>query len=114
MDRKRKKQLLEAYANRRPEMGIISFRSAVTGETFLGISKDTRADFNSNRCKLSANRHPNKRLQELWNQHGEHNFELSVIQVLKYEDPRADHTEELEKLLIRCLESNSDARRIWR
>lgn len=64
---KRKKQLLEEFANRKPEMGIISFRSAAAGETFFGISKDTRAD----------------------------------------------HTEELEKLLIRCLESNSDAGRIW-
>lgn len=112
MDMQRKKQLLEEYKNRKPEMGIISLHSAATGETFLGISKDTRADFNSNRFKLAANWHPNKRLQELWNQYGENNFELSVIQVLKYEDPRADHTEELKKLLIRCLELNSDARRI--
>lgn len=68
MDIKRKKQLLEKYANRKPEMDIIFFRSAAMGESFLGISKDTRAD----------------------------------------------HTEELEKLLIRCVKSNSDARRIWR
>ncbi|NLV17129.1 MAG: GIY-YIG nuclease family protein [Syntrophomonadaceae bacterium] len=114
MDMQRRKQLLEEYKNKKPEMGVISFRCITTGDAFLGISKDTRADFNSNRCKLKANWHPNKRLQELWNQYGENKFELSVKQVLKYEDPRADHTEELEKLLIRCLESNSDARRIWR
>lgn len=112
MDIKRKKQLIEEYENRKPEMGVISFRSTATGETFLAVSKDTRADLNSNRFKLNANWHPNKKLQELWNQYGESNFESSVIQVLKYEDPKADHTEELEKLLVRCLESNRDARRI--
>ncbi|WP_230398459.1 GIY-YIG nuclease family protein [Novisyntrophococcus fermenticellae] len=114
MDRKRKKELIEEYQNRRPEMGIICFRSLTTEETFLGGSNDTKAGFNSNRFKLNANGHPNKRLQELWNQYGEDAFELSVMQVLKYEDPKADHSEELEKLLIQCLETSNNARRIWR
>ncbi len=114
MDMKRKKQLLEDYKNRKPEMGIISFGCSVTKETFLCLSKDTKADSNSNRFKLSANWHPNKRLQELWNQHGETNFEISVIRVLKYEDPSDNHTEELEKLLNQCLDLNNNARRIWK
>ncbi|MEL7622990.1 MAG: GIY-YIG nuclease family protein [Clostridiales bacterium] len=113
MDLKRKKQLIKEYENRKPEMGIISFCCGITKETFLDISKDTKADFNSNRFKLMANWHPNKRLQELWNRYHENNFQLSVIQILKYEDPKADHTEELENLLMQCLGSNSNARRIW-
>lgn len=114
MDIKRKKQLIAEYENRNPEMGIISFCCVVTKESFLAASTDTKADFNSNRFKLTANWHPNKRLQELWNQYHENNFELSVVQILKYEDPKADHTDALEKLLIHCLEANSTARRIWR
>ena len=54
MDTKRKKELLQQWKNRRPEMGVISFRCKKTGESFLGISKDTKADFNSNRFKLSG------------------------------------------------------------
>lgn len=114
MDMQRKKQLLEEYKNRKPEMGVISFRCITTGEAFLGVSKDTKADFNSNRCKLATSWHPNKRLQELWNQYGESGFELSVIRVLKYEDPKADHTNGLEKLLAQCMEADNTARRIWR
>jgi hypothetical protein len=114
MDLKRKKQLLEEYKNRKPEMGVISLRCLATGEAFLGISKDTRADLNSLRCKLSTSWHPNKRLQELWNQYGESGFELSVVQVLKYEDPGADHTEELEEMRDKYLVTDSGARRIWR
>ncbi|MDL2258118.1 GIY-YIG nuclease family protein [Eubacteriales bacterium OttesenSCG-928-K08] len=114
MDIKRKKQLIEEYENRKPEMGIISFCCIATGESFFGVSKDTKADFNSNRFKLNANWHPNKRLSELWKQYGENGFELSVAQVLKYEDTSADHSEELEKMLIQCLESNDTARRIWK
>ena len=69
MDIKRKKELLEAYKSRHPEMGVISYRCKETGEVFLGISKDTKSGFNSNNMKLAANWHPNKRLQELWNKY---------------------------------------------
>lgn len=112
MDMKRKKQLLEEYRNRKPEMGIISFCCKEAKETFLCISKDTKANINGSRFKLSANSHPNKRMQELWNQYGESGFEISVVRVLKYEDPKADHTEELEKLLIQCLDLDNSARRM--
>ena len=114
MDIKRKKQLLEEYKNRRPEMGVISFRCMATNESFLGISKDTKADFNSTSTKLAANYHPNKRLQELWNQYGMENFELSVMKALKYENPTDDHTAELEALREQCLAQDKQARRIWR
>lgn len=114
MDTKRKKELLEAYKNRHPEMGVISYCCKITGEVFLGISTDTKASFNSNNMKLSANWHPNKRLQELWNLYGSEGFELSVIKVLKYDNPHEDHTTELESLREQCLTANPNARRIWR
>jgi hypothetical protein len=114
MDIKRKKELLEAYKNRHPEMGVISYCCKETGEIFLGISKDTKADFNSIRVKLEANWHPNKRLQELWNKYGPEGFEPSVIKVLKYDNPHEDHTEELESLREKFLAADPNARRIWK
>lgn len=114
MDIKRKKELLEIYKNRCPEMGVISYCCKNTGEIFLGISKDTKADFNSTNVKLAANWHPNKQLQELWNKYGREGFELSVVKVLEYDDPREDHTAELETLREQCFASAPNARRIWR
>lgn len=114
MDMKRKKELLEMYKNRRPEMGVFSYHCKETGDTFLGISKDTRADFNSANAKLSSNMHPNNQLQELWNKYGREGFELSVIKILKYDDPNEDHTNELEELREECFASDPKARRIWR
>ena len=114
MDIKRKKELIQAYKNRRPEMGVISYRCKETGEVFLGISKDTKADFNSTNTKLSTSWHPNKQLQELWNKYGPEGFELSVIKVLKYDDPNEDHTAKLESLRKQCLVVNPSARNIWR
>lgn len=114
MDIKRKKELLEIYKNRHPEMGVISYHCRETGEKFFGISKDTKSDFNSTNMKLRVNLHPNKRLQELWDQYGLECFELSVIKVLKYDDPHEDHTAKLESLREQCLAMDLNARRIWK
>lgn len=57
MEINRRKELLELYKNRRPEMGVISYRCKETGEVFLGISTDTKASFNSTNMKLSINWH---------------------------------------------------------
>ncbi|MGI5902059.1 MAG: GIY-YIG nuclease family protein [Desulfitobacteriia bacterium] len=111
MDKKRKKELLEIYKNRRPEMGVISYRCRVTGEVFLGISKDTKSDFNSINMKLEANWHPNKQLQELWNKYGPEGFELSVVKVLEYDDPHEDHTAKLESLREQCFAADPNARK---
>ena len=86
----------------------------ISGEAFLGISKDTKADFNSTNMKLSANWHPNKQLQKLWNKYGPECFELSVVKVLKYDDSHENHTAKLESLRGQCLAANSNARRLWK
>lgn len=114
MEIKQKKQLLEEYKNRHPEMGVILFRCIETGETFFGCSKDTKADINGSSFKLSAGNHPNKRLQELWNQYGESGFECSVVRALKYEDALEDHTKELEALREQCMAAEPKSGKIWR
>lgn len=114
MDKSKRKQLLQEYKNRCPEKGVISYLCKATEESFLGISEDTAADFNSVNVKLSLNSHPNKRLQELWNKYGEESFERTVIKILKYDDPAESHTEELEKLREHCLAENPKASKIWK
>ena len=83
MDIKRKKELLKEWKNRRPEMGIISISCKPTGDLFLGISKDTSAE-----------------------------FEYSVVEVLKYENPEDDQTDKLLELLECCIIEMPNARRI--
>ena len=114
MDIKRKQDLLDAWKNRRPEMGVISFQCKATGETFLTTATDIPAKFNRIRFQLSAGNCPNKRLQELWAQYGEDAFELQVVKRLEYDDPNEDHQEELDTLFELCLLENSKARRIWK
>ena len=114
MDTTRKKELMEAYKNRRPEMGVVSVRCLATGESFLGTSSDTRATMNGIQVKLNGGLYPNRRLQELWKLHGPEEFEISVLRTLDYEDPGEDHTEELELLRELCLEDVPGAAKLWK
>ena len=99
MDMKRKMELLNEWKNRRPEMGLIAITCKSTGEMFVDISTDTQFAFNSHRFKLSANFHPNKRLQQLWQQYGENGFDYAVVKILKYENKDDDQTEKSELAL---------------
>ena len=115
MDKAQRKAMVEQWKLRRPEMGVISIRCKATGEAFLGASKDTKADFNSNRAKLSMGSHPNKRLAALWGQYGEEALVgWSVPKILDYENPEDDHTAELEKLREQCLAEDEKAVKIWK
>ncbi len=112
MDTKRKKELLNEWKNRHPDMGVISIFYKATGDLFLNISKDIKADFNGNRFRLSVKLHPNKYLQALWDKYGENGFDYSVVKVLKYESPEDDPTDKLNALLEECLLEMPQARRI--
>lgn len=114
MDQQRKKELQMAYKNRKPEMGVLSFRCQATNQSFLCASKDTRTDINSISFKLSGNFYPNRTLLALWNQYGKENFEIKVVQVLPYDEKREDqdYTEDLEILLLDYLEKTENAVRL--
>lgn len=114
MDKKTRKELVSEWKTRHPEMGVISFRCKETGEVFLGISTDTKADYNSNRFKLLMGGHPNRQMQALWNAYGEECFEYAVLKLLEYDDPQEDHTDELLAIREKCLSENPNAMLIWK
>lgn len=109
MDMNRRKELLNDWKHRRPEMGVFSVRCKVTGDLFLGVTNETKTGFNRHRFQLSAGFHPNKKLQELWNRYGENEFEYAVVKVLKYDDPTADQKENLKDLLAECVANLPEA-----
>lgn len=114
MDKAQRKAMIEAWKNRAPEMGVIAIRCKETGESFLGASQNTKADFNSNRAKLSGKSHPNKRLSALWEQYGADGFEFLVLETLECEDPTKDYTAKLEALREQHLAADANASKIWR
>lgn len=114
MNTDRRKELREAYKNRKPLMGVVSLRCVATDERFFGIATDTKAEFNSLQAKLSGGQHPNKHLQGLWNTYGSEGFELSTVQTLDYKNVDEVSTEDLEELRELCLAEDPSARKIWK
>ncbi|HHX69240.1 MAG: GIY-YIG nuclease family protein [Miniphocaeibacter sp.] len=112
MDKEKRKILLENYKNRKPEKGILSIKNKTEEIEFLTIAKDKKANINSIKMKLNTNWHPNKELQDLWNKYGEGDFEIDLIEKLKYDDPKEDYTRELNELLEILLLEKKDARRL--
>lgn len=112
MDRQKKKELVSAWKERHPEMGVMALVCTATGDTFLTAAKDTKVGLNRHTFQLSAGMHPNKALQALWDQHGEAGFERAVVQVLDYEDPAEDYLDELADLLELYLLEHPEAKKL--
>lgn len=116
MDIKRKKELIQSWKDRTPEMGIISFKCMSTGEEFLAISRDIKADFNSNRFQLNLGKHPNKNLNNIWKKYGEDDFKLYVVEELEekfiQEKTKTEVEEKLEELFEKSLEKIPSSNKI--
>ena len=114
MERARRKELIEQWKHRRPEMGILSLRCKATGESFLGASTDLPAVRNGLLVRLNGGIHPNRKLLSLWREYGEEGFEWSVLQQLEYKDDTTEYRQELEKLRELYLEQDPKASKIWK
>lgn len=100
MNSERRKQLKSAYAERRPEMGVVCWQCGE--QMWIMASKDTRADYNSTLFQLQAGNFVNRQMQAAFQEQGEESFHWRVLKVLEYDDPKEDHWEDLELLLMEC------------
>lgn len=114
MDKEKRKQLQEAYKNRRPQMGVIAITCRATEESFLCACSVTKAGFNRSLLQLGIGSHPNKRLQELWKQYGEAGFDQRVAETLEYENLEDVSRDDLDTLLDLCLSRDDKAVKMYR
>lgn len=112
MDTDKKRELRAAYKERRREMGVVSVTCNETGDVFLADVIDAPAAFNRMRFQLSSGLYPDKRLQALWDKHGESAIEFEVVQLLDPADTDDDVAEELETLLDLCLSEHPEATKL--
>ena len=105
----RRKELLEMYKQMKPDMGIFVIQSRQSQKCFLEVSQNVKAKINSTTFQLNANTHPNKELQKEWNEYGEANFDIEVLEKLKYseDESKTDYREELEILKLQWEEKMS-------
>ena len=99
----RNKELKQQYRLMRPEMGVLCVRSQTGGVRHIEAARDLKAVMNRTRFQLNFGNHPSAALQAAWNERGEQDFVIEVLEVLPYGDDPAklDYSEELQALAAR-------------
>lgn len=106
MNGERKKALRAEYDQRRPDMGIVCWRS---GERmWIAITKEAKADYNRSLFQLRLGSWPNRELQAAYTAAPD-SFRWSLLKRLDYEEREADHTADLELLYLLCQEEYPQA-----
>ncbi|NLY10706.1 MAG: GIY-YIG nuclease family protein [Firmicutes bacterium] len=96
----RRKELVEQYKQMKHDMGIFWIHCKVNDKYFLETSQNLKARINREKFQLDTGFHPNRELQSDWKELGAENFEIEVLELLKYDEDNSkeDYTEELEIL----------------
>jgi hypothetical protein len=87
MEKQRRREIVQAYKERKPQVGVFQVRCAVTGETWVGTSRALDTQQNGIWFGLRQGGYRSKTLQAAWKAHGEAAFELSVLE--RFEDDDA-------------------------
>lgn len=83
MDKQRRRDIAQAYKERKVAMGIFSLSCAPTGETWVGMSRNLDGAANSVLFGLRMGSHRNAAMQAAWKAHGEAAFTYAVVETLE-------------------------------
>ena len=87
VDRSRRKELLQQFSERPPQNGVFALRNSVTGEAWVGVSRNLDTQKNGLWMRLTGRQLVNKDVQASWNKHGEASFSYSILERLTESDP---------------------------
>ena len=96
---KTKKEMSQAYKDRRKPAGIFHIKNMVTGRVFLGSSLDLDGVLNSHRFRLQSGLHPNEAMQKDWRERGEGDFRFEILETVPAAAYENDTIEDELKLL---------------
>jgi hypothetical protein len=83
MDRK---DLIRQYKETPRPMGIFRVRNTTNGKAFIGASVDLPAMLNRQQAQLRFGAHPNRALQQDFNELGPEAFAFEILDTLKAKD----------------------------
>ena len=107
MNNERKKELREQYDRRKPDMGVVCWRS---GERlWIAVSRDAKADYNRSLFQLKLGSWPNREMQQAYSA-DPGSFQWSLLKKLDYDEREEDHAADLELLYLLCQEEYPQAR----
>ncbi|OPX44422.1 hypothetical protein CLHUN_17210 [Ruminiclostridium hungatei] len=101
MDKARKRELQQEYANTKQPMGVFLVRCKSNNKCHIQATPDLKGVMNGTYVRLSNGRHPNRELRKEWNELGEEGFVIEILEQLPYDekDPeKKDYSQELALL----------------
>jgi hypothetical protein len=94
--RELRKEAVRKFKEQKPLLGAYAVRCIVTGNVWVGVSKNLDATKNGSWFSLRNGSHIEKSLQAEWNAHGEQSFTYEILAVLD-EDVHAMEVDDLLK-----------------
>lgn len=82
MDKQSRRQVVRDYKDRKVPMGIFAVRCAVTGQAWVGQSRNLAQQQNGIWFSLRQGGHPNATLRAAWAAHGETAFAFEILETL--------------------------------
>lgn len=106
----KKKELKEEYLQMKPSMGIFAIHCKLNNKYYIEATQDLKSRMNRAVFQLKWGSHPNKELQNDWNELGEDNFTVEILDTLEYDkdESKMDYTEDLTLLKMVCEEKLRD------
>ena len=102
------KRLKEAYRMTRRALGVFVIRNLENDKLFLAGGLEIKGIMNRHKFQLEAGGHPNKQLQQDWNELGAEKFAFEILdQIEPRDDPSYDRRRELAFLEEMWLEKLS-------
>jgi len=83
----KRKELINAYKQTTPPMGILQIKNKKNGKIFICSSVNIPGIINRYRFQLKLGSHKNRDLQNDWNEFGEDSFEFETLEAI---EPKAD------------------------
>lgn len=85
MDRQSRRDAIRDYKERKVRQGIFAVRCAVSGEAWVGQSRNLEQQQNGIWFGLRQGGHPNPTLRAAWAKHGEAAFAFEVLETIEDE-----------------------------
>jgi len=86
MSRERRRELLDAYRERKDRPGVFVVRCAASGQCWTGATDNLDTRQNGVWFSLKLGSHPGRSLQAAWKAHGEAAFVFEILEVLETEE----------------------------
>ena len=81
-----RKEIHREYRERMKPSGVFQIRNLANGKVLLGSSLNLEGPLNKHRFMLRINGHPNKELQQDWNELGPDQFTFEILETVQLSD----------------------------